>query len=76
MPAGPEGLTERNFPMSRTMTNARPRVSPSRTRPPVVEADVSLWPWWACLDVEEIDLDAFDDNGNLLPGRSPVRGSK
>lgn len=37
------------------------RISP--TRPPLVAADVALWPSWSLLAVEDLDLDRFSDDG-------------
>jgi hypothetical protein len=41
-----------------------PNLSP--TRAPLTEADVALWPAWTRLSVEDINLDAFDDDGYHL----------
>ena len=43
-----------------------PNLSP--TRAPAVAADAALWPHWTKLRVEEIDYDAFDDDGYQIGG--------
>ncbi len=46
------------------LRHSYPNLSP--TRAPAVEADLALWPAWAKLPVEALDLDCFDDDGNPL----------
>lgn len=41
----------------------------SRTRPPEVDADQGVWPSWTNLRVDQLNLDAFDSNGNLVSPR-------
>ena len=46
----------------------------SRTTPPVVEPDVSLWPSWTMISVEcDLNLDLFDDAGFPIQGHSSGR---
>ena len=45
-----------------------PNLSP--TRAPVVAADVALWPNWTDTPFEDLDLDSFDDCGNLVCGEA------
>lgn len=51
---------------------AAPRRNPSRTRAPLVEADVDLWPAWTKLPVEHLNYELFDARGYRLAS-SPER---
>jgi hypothetical protein len=40
--------------------------NPSPTRPPQVSTDVDVWAHWQDVSIDALNLDAFDDDGNLV----------
>jgi hypothetical protein len=62
----------KNPPVNPPVPHRAPNLS--RTRPPADAHDLRLWPAFTNAPYEDLDLDSFDGNGNLLPGRSPLKG--